>query len=967
MLKVLEVNGKELKLSKVSSVKSVGIKKVYDFEVAGVHNYYVGGINVHNCEYHSMLKYYSDKYGEKLLKFNDTYIAYPTRGIMAYPAGPDKRVLRGRTRYFACIKGDQYVMTDSGLIPMEDVQDGMVAPIGSKSGTIRNHTMTGVKDVLKLTLNAGQELVASPEHKVVVYRKGKFKKVQMQNLRMSDKVCVGLGGKYPDTLELPHLNIPVCLYDVVIGLFLNYRGEIDQTVIKNFVAASGVATRGVSAILSKMRKSGAINKHYRKGKMFKGMDRCTYTLNCEETLLTYQTYTYGLKIPTEVTPEFGEFVGMLLADGNLKDSHHKGIWFCSTSKARVRRFHHLTYKLFGHKNHTVAVDASERTGRAASWKSTLCNRHVIKFLRLVGLDDSYSADKVIPWSVLRAPRGAVLACLRAMYLCDGREHKRHIVYLTTSKKMASQVQQLVMREGIPLNMKVVRNYEACPIKYQEGRIIQVFQMEADTRYGKELADLLGYSIDRVGERRELFYEETKDKSIVTTTIYSITKERGKVKVYDMTVGHKRHAYQASGMLVANSVDEIGWFDSNKDSNKVKDNAHEVVGALDRSLLTVRGAAERLIRDGYDDVYPAYAMNVSSPSHRNDMICLLVRKSLNSKSAYGVTRPTWEVNPDLPRISAAIEDAYRDDPQTAERDYGAVPPLASSPLISSEKQIEAVLKGRPNLLNIKRTVRRKQKVGESFTLAKMVKSKGFRKPTIMAIDAGYTNNSFSGVIGNVVDHDTVVVRAMFEIIPARGAPLNHAEIFTDLLLPAMEKYNVKILLADRWNSIKLLQDAKLLHDLEVSAQHSLKYPQLFNVKTRVQQGSLILPEPERGSLTECLNFESADYPECFNMQPASHLAMQLATVKDTGRTVDKGDGYTDDLFRALALFTYACDIEDYRIILDEAPEEDDMGERPTAFGVSGHASGGGTSWGVGGGSSQASDGIGFIGGYLPNRR
>jgi hypothetical protein len=54
-------------------------------------------------EYHGMLNHYGEKYGEKLLKFNDTYVAYPCRGLMAYPAGPDKRVLRGRTRYFTAV------------------------------------------------------------------------------------------------------------------------------------------------------------------------------------------------------------------------------------------------------------------------------------------------------------------------------------------------------------------------------------------------------------------------------------------------------------------------------------------------------------------------------------------------------------------------------------------------------------------------------------------------------------------------------------------------------------------------------------------------------------------------------------------------------------------------------------------------------------------------------------------------
>ena len=416
-----------------------------------------------------------------------------------------------------------------------------------------------------------------------------------------------------------------------------------------------------------------------------------------------------------------------------------------------------------------------------------------------------------------------------------------------------------------------------------------------------------------------------------------------------------------------SVDEIGWFDSNKDSNKVKDNAHEVVGALDRSLLTVRGAAETLIKQGHHDVYPGYAMNVSSPSHRNDMINYLVRKSENSRSSYGAIRPTWEVNPTLPRDSAAIQAAFDEDPITAQRDYGAIPPLVSSPFLASESAIESVLVGKPNRIQIRRRISKSRKMGESYTVAKLAKVRRYRKPTIMTIDAGYSNNSFACCIGDIAeDMTTAVVRGVFEVIPAAGAPLNHAIIYQELLLPLMERFNVKVLLADRWNSIKLLQDAAIHHDLEVSAQHSLKYAQIHTVKTRVQQGSLVLPEPERGTLTDCLDFEADGYPECFEGQPASHLAMQMATVKDTGKTVDKGDGYTDDIFRAVALFCYACDVEDYQYALQDADDtEEDGQDRPTAFGVSSLLSGGGTVWGTGG--SQASDGVGFMGGYLPGKQ
>lgn len=411
-----------------------------------------------------------------------------------------------------------------------------------------------------------------------------------------------------------------------------------------------------------------------------------------------------------------------------------------------------------------------------------------------------------------------------------------------------------------------------------------------------------------------------------------------------------------------AVDEVGYFDSNRDTKKVKDNAHEVCGALDRSLLTVRGAAESLLRDGHDDVYPGYAMNVSSPSHRNDMIMTLLRRAENSDTMYGAHRPTWEVNPTLPRNGATIREAFRTDPLNAERDYGAIPPLASNPFLQNLSEIENCQGPKSNPLTLRRRVINSKKRGESFTWAEVKKCKKGKYPTMLALDAGYTNNSFSGAIGRYDDKlNGVRVECLFEVIPELGAPLNHAKIFEELILPVMEARNVRIMLADRWNSIKLLQDAKLQRpELEVAAQHSLKYKDIFNIKTLIQQGTLIVPAIERGSFKECVEFDDEHYPMCFNNQPASHLLMQMATVKDTGKMIDKADGYTDDLFRATALLNWGLHEEEYQELLSMAPM-DMTATRPIAIGASRLYSGGGG--GIGGGSQS----VAVIGAMLGGRR
>lgn len=54
-------------------------------------------------EYHSMLELYGSRYNEELFKLKDTFVYYKHRRLYFYPAGPDLRILRGKTRILAGI------------------------------------------------------------------------------------------------------------------------------------------------------------------------------------------------------------------------------------------------------------------------------------------------------------------------------------------------------------------------------------------------------------------------------------------------------------------------------------------------------------------------------------------------------------------------------------------------------------------------------------------------------------------------------------------------------------------------------------------------------------------------------------------------------------------------------------------------------------------------------------------------
>lgn len=380
------------------------------------------------------------------------------------------------------------------------------------------------------------------------------------------------------------------------------------------------------------------------------------------------------------------------------------------------------------------------------------------------------------------------------------------------------------------------------------------------------------------------------------------------------------------------LDELGWFDSNRDSNKVKDNAHEVYKAMSNSLATARQSENRLVALGYDQfMLTGYMLNVSSPNNIRDKIMELYKQSIGSKKSLGLHKPTWKMNPHIPFDGPLIQEEYRKDPIGAERDFGAQPSLSSNPFISNHRLIqETVREGQKNWVKYRSKIDRVSK-DEKYRSVEIQNIKRNDSVSVLAIDAGYSNNSFALACGSVHD-GTPHIDALIEVISLPGIPISHTRIFSDVIMPIIEHRNVKILLADRWNSIKLLQDAKAsFPGLDISAQYSLKYNDMYDLKTAIELGAFKIPhiaEPNIKNIMENLNID--EYPNCFDGKPVEHLLVQMATVVDIGKkTVDKGDGFTDDLWRASALCHWALVNPDYQEILAKVVEQSAIKQPPLA--------------------------------------
>jgi hypothetical protein len=359
--------------------------------------------------------------------------------------------------------------------------------------------------------------------------------------------------------------------------------------------------------------------------------------------------------------------------------------------------------------------------------------------------------------------------------------------------------------------------------------------------------------------------------------------------------------------IFSATDEIGWFDNNEASAKVKTSAREVHIALDRSLLTVRAEEQRQIAADFDLAFTGYNFNISSPSHARDKINELVRLSQGSEKILGLHAPTWKMNPKISQES--LSENFKNDPVGTWRDYGAVAPLSANPFITQMDMINDALRDKGRNLVQYNTAIMRAKDGSRTRYATVTNVKATDAPSIMAIDAGYSNNSFALVVGSYDEHMCISADVLVEIMPLPGIPLNYSLIFEHVMKPLFAARNVKVVLADRWQSIKILQDSSPF--VEVTRQYSLKYADFWTIKALLEQNTVSLPRPLKvKTVEETLKFPQDEYPLCFEGYPTEHLMLQFATVQDSGSQVLKGTGYTDDLWRALCLMCWGFESTEF---------------------------------------------------------
>ena len=351
-----------------------------------------------------------------------------------------------------------------------------------------------------------------------------------------------------------------------------------------------------------------------------------------------------------------------------------------------------------------------------------------------------------------------------------------------------------------------------------------------------------------------------------------------------------------------ATDELSFFNFNPNKNadgeeddeeKEHADGEEVQQSLSNSLTTVRTEVLHLYKKGINTIPTGYNLSMSSPFSENDTLCRLERDSHNEDSlTFGIRLPTWEVNPLYQRNHPIIVEAYRRNPVKAERDFGANPPQITSALYQPGAIEMLFTPGRPNSHRLLYLDHVKYTRGRSVH----VTPQDAYQPAIMTLDAGLVNNAFAMVIAHRRDAIMEVDLAI-ELVPQPGKQVDFPFLYENIILPIIKDMNVVLVAADRWNSINILQQIeKDVEGCKVT-QKTLHYKDFTHFSASVYAGEVKLPALEM-PMDRVLVVR--DFKKELLNAPISHLALQMTTVKDTGVAIVKGDGYTDDMFRALVL-------------------------------------------------------------------
>ncbi len=913
MQKIIE--GKSLTFERVVSKRSVGVRHVYDIEVEGVHNYYANGINVHNCNYHKCLDHASEKYGIEVYRKKDEFIKYYHKGLRFYPSNPQSQTLRGD-----CLTGDTLINTGEGFVHfnelnfpkgLKETDQYVDTPLGTRAVS---HTYKKVdREIVKVTTRNGFVLKGTPEHPVLVITPDlDFKWRRLDSLAAGDYIV----SRTAKNTALFGTSVLTKSQATILGTFTanGFRHSIssdDPKVVRHFARAVAAATTGFVETKPSRNPTKRASDHVVKGVMIDGrivgFPRVLEPWGYTNARSAKKEIPFSVRTaPREVLHEYLEAYFACdcgINGGATKRARARGadssvvIELASASRKLVQQLQVIllqVYGIVGRSHKKTEIKSMTTHGynpkKYVTWYLTLASYDANLFLQNFkrAKVQKYAhrvKDNVPGVGSDRREVPYVRAYLNRLFHEAGKSH----FYKNSNGER-------IKKPSRPFFLWRKGSVAPVPEGLFYGLSEDVREFVGSFPAGAKLKRLLSL---------QAHYERVE----------SVKRLPGVSTVYDVTVPDG-HAFTANGLSSHNTrllaaIDELGLFplpDGNdeEDEKSGRANADEAHKSLSNSLVTMQSVHQELLSKGMN-CPPALMLGVSSPISMKDKVMRLLAESRTDegkKYILGVNLPTWKVNPYLEKTSPLIAKSYASNAEKAERDFGANPPRVSQSYIKPAQVPQTLF-----------STKQSHKSIYQYDLPGLIYSKVQslykpKYPSVVAIDAGFSNNSFS-LVGGHFDFDThkTVVTTVLEVMTHDGRKIDFNSVYTKMILPILKDLNAVLLLADQWQSLDILSRAR--EDMGIapnkkarcaSKQFSPRRKDFDSLVSMLENGNLVFPFLSKADYEDvCTNY--IDF-RTLREEPVKHLLLQILTVRETDArsAPTKGEGFTDDIFRALCLLT-----------------------------------------------------------------
>jgi len=152
----------------------------------------------------------------------------------------------------------------------------------------------------------------------------------------------------------------------------------------------------------------------------------------------------SINLPDEMTPELARVLGYLISEGSIEKNGR--VSFCNSDDRLHKDYINCFRKVFGISPKDEGGYTTE--GGKYVHYSGINSSKLVKFLSAIGCGVKTARYKEVPWSILQSPKHIAKEFLITFFEGDGCAWEDQIFFSSSSKKMLSQMQSLLLRFGI---------------------------------------------------------------------------------------------------------------------------------------------------------------------------------------------------------------------------------------------------------------------------------------------------------------------------------------------------------------------------------------------------------------------------------------------------------------------------------------------------------------------------------------